>query len=136
MSTDSIPKSTGRGLLLGGLVLAALGIAAYAAQLASQRLTVPWYMPVLAFLGAGLVAASLRRRRSFARVASLVALLGLVGFEVLALSLMRLPAYDGPVAVGSPFPGFEAKRSDGTPLTQASLAGESHTAMVFFRGRW
>lgn len=136
MSTETVPKSSGRALLLAGLALGPLGIAAFVGQFAMQRLSVPWYLPAFALAGACVVAASLRRRRSIARFAALAALIGLGGLELLALSAMRLPAYDGPVAIGKPFPAFESKRSDGTPLTQASLAGESHTAMVFFRGRW
>jgi hypothetical protein len=58
------------------------------------------------------------------------------GFEVLALNAMRLPPYAGPIAVGRPFPAFEARLADGTPFTQADLVGGRHTALVFFRGRW
>ena len=90
-------------------------------------------MPALALLGVALVAASLWQRRTAWRVIALVAL---GGFEVMALNAMRLPPYTGPVAVGKPFPAFEARLADGTPFTQADLAGASHTAMVFFRGRW
>ena len=136
MTTDSIPRPRGRLLLLLGLALAPLGIAAYVVQLWLQRLAVPWYMPALALLGVVLVAASLRQRRTAWRVIALVALVALGGFEVMALNAMRLPPYTGPVAVGKPFPAFEARLADGTPFTQADLAGASHTAMVFFRGRW
>ena len=136
MTPDSIPQPRGRLLLLLGLALAPLGIAAYVVQLWLQRLAVPWYMPALAFLGVVLVAASLWQRRTAWRVIALVALVALGGFEVMALNAMRLPPYTGPVAVGKPFPAFEARLADGTPFTQADLAGASHTAMVFFRGRW
>ena len=119
-----------------GLILAAGGIIAYVMQLRLQRLTVPWYMPALAFLGAGCIAASLREKRSVLRILALSAVLLLGAFEVFALNSMRLPAYTGPIAVGRPFPAFEAKLADGTPLTQADLAGASRTVVVFFRGRW
>jgi len=49
---------------------------------------------------------------------------------------MRLPAYNGPIAVGRPFPAFEARRADGTPFRQSDLIGDQHHAIVFFRGRW
>src|SRR3954471_6548383 len=130
------PRPRGRLLMLLGLGLAALGIAAYVPQLWLQRLSVPWYMPAMALLGATLVAASLREKRTVWRVLALVVVLLLGGFEVLALNSMRLPRYTGPVAVGKPFPAFEAKLADGSPFTQASLPGDRDTVMVFFRGRW
>jgi hypothetical protein len=136
MSTVSPPRSRGRFLLLLGPVLAFLGIGAYVVQLWLDWLAVPWYMPALAFLGVALVGASLRERRTVWRVLALIALVGLGGFELMVLSAMRLPPYTGPVAVGKPFPSFEAKRADGAPFTQAGLIGEQPTAMVFFRGRW
>ena len=136
MSTTTTTRPRGRLLMLLGLGLAALGIAAYLLQLWLQRLSVPWYMPAAALLGAALVAASLREKRTVWRVLALVVVLLLVGFEVIALNSMRLPRYTGPVAVGKSFPAFEAKLADGSPFTQASLAGDRDTVMVFFRGRW
>ncbi|MFO0960807.1 MAG: hypothetical protein U0800_25785 [Isosphaeraceae bacterium] len=130
------PRPRGSSLMLLGPALAALGIAAYAVQLAFHRLAVPWYMPSLAFLGAILAGASLRERRSAWRILSLVVLSALGGFQVLALQAMRLPSYSGPIAVGKPFPAFEARLADGSPFTQAGLIGDRDTAMVFFRGRW
>src|SRR3954463_10514344 len=109
MSTTRTTRPRGRLLMLLGLGLAALGIAAYVLQLWLQRLSVPWYTPAMALLGAALVAASLREKRTAGRVRALVVVLLLGGFEVLALISMRLPRYTGPVAVGKPFPAFEAK---------------------------
>ena len=136
MSIATTTRPRGRLLMLLGLGLAALGVAAYVLQLRLQRLSVPWYMPAMALLGAALVAASLREKRTVWRVLALVVVLLLGGFEVMALNSMRLPRYTGPVAVGKPFPAFEAKLADGSPFTQASLAGDRDTVMVFFRGRW
>src|SRR3954469_15358926 len=113
MSTTTT-RPRGRLLMLLGLGLAALGIAAYVLQLWLRRLSVPWYMPAAALLGAALLAASLRERRSVWRVLALVVVLLLGGFEVMALNSMRLPRYTGPVAVGKPFPAFEAKLADGS----------------------
>ena len=122
--------------MLLGLGLAALGIAAYAVQLRLHRLAVPWYMPAMALIGAALVAASLWERRTVWRWLALAVALLLGGLELAALNAMRLPPYRGPIAVGRPFPAFEARLADGTPFTQANLAGDRHTALVFFRGRW
>jgi hypothetical protein len=122
--------------MLLGLGLAVLGIAAYVLQLWLQRLSVPWYMPAATLLGAALVAASLWEKRTVWRILALVVVLLLGGFEVMALNSMSLPRYTGPVAVGEPFPAFEAKLADGSPFTRASLPGDRDTVMVFFRGRW
>ncbi len=129
-------RPRGRLLVLLGLGLATLGIAAYVLQLWLRRLSVPWYTPSAALLGAALVAASLREKRTAWRVLALVAVLLLGGFEMIALISMRLPRYTGPVAVGKPFPAFDARLADGSPFTQASLVGDCDTVMVFFRGRW
>jgi hypothetical protein len=136
MTTTLTPRPRGRLLMLLGLGLAALGIAVYVGQLWLQRLAVPWYMPALALIGAALVAASLWQRRTIWRALALIVVVLLGGFEVMALNAMRLPPYTGPVAVGRPFPAFEAKLADGSPFTQANLIGDHLTALVFFRGRW
>ena len=129
-------RSRGRLLLLGGLAVAILGVAAFAVQLSLQRLSLPWYMPAAALLGAALVAASFWTRRTVWRALALLAVVLLSGAELAALNAMRLPPYAGPIAVGRPFPAFEARRADGTPFTQDGLIGDRHHAVVFFRGRW
>jgi hypothetical protein len=128
--------SRGRLLMLAGLGLAVLGVAAYPVQLSLRRLMLPWYMPAAALIGVALVAASLRKRRTVWRVLALVLVVFLACFEVLALNAMRLPPYAGPIAVGRPFPAFEARRADGTPFTRDDLVGDRHSALVIFRGRW
>ena len=122
--------------MLAGLGVAFLGVAGYAIQLSLQRLILPWYMPAAAMLGVALVIVSLGRRRTVWRVLALVVVVLLAGFELMALYAMRLPPYDGPIAVGRPFPAFAAHRADGTPFTQTDLIGDQHNALVFFRGRW
>jgi hypothetical protein len=122
--------------MLAGLGLAFLGVAAYAIQLSLQRLILPWYMPAAALVGVALIVASLWRRRTVWRVLALALVVLLAGFEFVALNAMRLPPYAGPIAVGRPFPAFEARRADGTPFTQNDLIGDQHHAIVFFRGRW
>jgi hypothetical protein len=122
--------------MLTGLGLTVVGMAAFAVQLYLGRLMLPWYMPAAAMLGVALVAASLRKQRTVWRWLALVVVALVGGFEVLALSALRLPPYAGPLAVGRAFPAFEAKRVDGTPFTQDDLIGDRHQALVFFRGRW
>jgi hypothetical protein len=122
--------------LLAGLGLAVLGLVAYAVQLSLGRLLFPWYMPALALVGVALVVVSLWQRRTVWRVLALLLVVLLSAAEVAALGALRLPRYAGPIAVGRPFPTFEARRADGEPFTQRDLAGDRHTVLVFFRGRW
>jgi hypothetical protein len=136
-STNVSPAgSRGRLLVLAGLGLAVLGVAAYAVQLSLGRLMLPWYVPVAALFGVVLVAASLGERRTVWRLLALVAVVFLAGFELMALNATRLPPYSGPIAVGRPLPAFEARRADGAHFTQNDLIGDQHSALVFFRGRW
>ena len=93
-------------------------------------------MPALASLGVVLVVVSLLERRTVWRVLALLAVMLLTGAELAFLYAMRLPPYTGPIAVGQPFPAFEARRSDGTPFTHRDLAGDQNNVLVFFRGRW
>jgi hypothetical protein len=93
-------------------------------------------MPALASLGVVLVIMSLLERRTVWRVLALLVVLLLTGAELALLYKMRLPPYTGPIAVGRPFPAFEARRSDGTPFTERDLAGDQNNVLVFFRGRW
>lgn len=136
-STNAVPdRAGGRLLLLAGLAVPVLGIAAYVVQLSLQRLMLPWYLPAAALAGVALVVASLWKRRTVWRALALVAVVLLAGFELLVLNELRLPPYAGPIAVGRPFPAFEARRPDGTPFTEDDLVGDRHQAIVFFRGRW
>jgi hypothetical protein len=132
----TVDRSRGRLLMLLGLGLAALGVVAYVVQVSLQRLTFPWYMPVLAILGVVLVVMSLWQRRSLWRVLALLAVVLLGGAELAFLYETRLPPYTGPIAVGQTFPAFEAKQADGTPFTQNNLTGDRNHVLVFFRGRW
>jgi hypothetical protein len=111
-------------------------MAAYAVQLSFQRLLLPWYLPALTFLGVALVVMSLWRRRTVSRVIALLVVVLLAGAELALLSALRLPPYIGPIAVGRPFPAFEAKQAGGTLFNQNDLAGDQHHVLVFFRGRW
>jgi hypothetical protein len=119
-----------------GLALAVLGIVIFAVQISRQRLAMPWYMPAMASLGVVLVVASLLERRTVWRVLGLLAILLLTSAEVALVYMSRLPPYTGPIAVGEPFPTFQASRSDGAPFTEPDLAGDRNNVMVFFRGRW
>jgi hypothetical protein len=90
----------------------------------------------MALLGGALVAASLWKRTTVWRAIALLAVLLLAGAEFAVLNALRLPAYTGPIALGRPLPAFEARRADGTSFSQNDLAGDQHSVLVFFRGRW
>jgi len=135
-SSAPLAGTGGRLLVLAGLGLAVLGVAVYAIQLSLKRLMLPWYMPAAALIGLALVLASLWLRRTVWRVLALVVVALLAGLEFMALNVLRLPPYTGPIAVGRPFPAFEARRADSTPFTQNDLVGDQDQALVFFRGRW
>jgi hypothetical protein len=105
-------------------------------QLATQRLMMPWYVPLLATLGALLVAASLWQTRTVWRLLALLLVVLLAGAEWAFLLATRLPPYTGPVALGQPFPVFATVRADGTPFAQSDLQGSQNSVLVAFRGRW
>ncbi len=131
-----IPASSGRKLVVIGLLLALAGPAAYAALIAAQQLPMPWFLPISATLGVMLIAASLWRARRVGRILALVVVLLLAGFEWMFVFATRLPPYTGPVAIGQPFPAFTSRRADGTTFTDDDLRDGQTNVLVFFRGRW
>lgn len=137
---DNLPPTprgaSGRLALAAGLGLAALGIVAYAVQVRAKMLFAPWYMPVLALAGAAFIVLSLRRARSLWRFVALAVVTLLIGAEGVFLFGSQLPRYNGPIAVGQPFPAFSTTRADGTPFTERDLKGDKTDVLVFFRGRW
>lgn len=130
-------RSRGRPYLWAGIAACLLGLVLAFIQFSLKILSVPWYSPALATLGAFLVLVSLVRRRSIPRVLTLVLVTALVGFQWYALvSLMKLPAYEGPARAGQPFPAFHTAYADGRPFTDEDLRDGSRRVLVFFRGRW
>jgi hypothetical protein len=131
-----LPRSE-RKLICLGTLCAVGGIGLYVAQLlAAGRTDGPWYMPVLATAGAGLVLIGTLQRPTWLRGIALVLVAGLAVMQWwFLLRYVRLPEYDGPVTAGQSFPEFQAKRADGATFAQADLAGRP-TALIFFRGHW
>jgi hypothetical protein len=134
-STSAAPRS-GRGLLLLGLACPVLGLLLYILQLSAQRLFTPWYMPALSLIGLVLVFLAIRRRRVMWRRLAFLLVALILGAQVAFLVMLRLPAYNGPLEIGQPFPAFQTLRADDSPFTQADLPGPQNTVLVFFRGRW
>ncbi|HEV8061856.1 MAG TPA: hypothetical protein VGP68_18400 [Gemmataceae bacterium] len=135
-STSSASAKSGRSLLFLGLACTILGIGAYVLQVELHHLSTPWYLPLTALLGVGLVAFSLRKKRNFWRWSALLLVVCLTGFECTFLLATRLQPYAGPLKIGQPYPAFQTQRADGAPFTQADLHGDQDTVLVFFRGRW
>jgi peroxiredoxin len=119
-----------------GLVVGLLGPGLFFVQINMERLTKPWYVPVLGAVGAALALYAFVQRRSIVRFLVMGVLVLLAAGEGAMYSMMQLPAYQGPVAVGRPFPAFASKLADGEAFTEANLAGTQGTAMVFYRGQW
>ncbi len=130
------PTSSGRLAFWIGLALGLLGPIRYIAEVQAGRLVTPWYLPLMGIAGAGLVALSWVRGRGVVRLLVALFLIVLAGGESMLVAISKLPDYDGPVAVGKPFPPFSTALADGSPFTQEDLKGKQSTAMVFFRGRW
>src|SRR5262249_37872242 len=130
-------RSRGRGYFWAGLAVCLLGVALVVAQFSLKVLVVPWYAPALASLGALLLLVSVARRRSIPRLAALVLVAAFAGFQWFFLvSMIKLPAYEGPARAGEQLPAFTSKYADGRDFTEADLHDGSRRALVFFRGRW
>jgi hypothetical protein len=130
-------RSRGRTYLWAGIVVSLLGLALAVAQFSLKILGVPWYSPALATLGILLLLVSLVRRTAIPRVLALVLVTTLAGLEWYTLvSLMKLPAYEGPAQPGQPLPAFRSTLADGRSFTDADLRDGSRRVLAFFRGRW
>lgn len=127
----------GRLLLWLGVLAAVAGPVIYTIQVQCKSLLTPWYVPILATLGALLIVSSLVRSRTIARwgavglvtlFAGLIWLMMLVG--------MATPPYTGPATVGQAFPRFKTRLAGGGSFQQGDLRGDKDTVLLFFRGRW
>jgi FtsH-binding integral membrane protein len=142
MATTSTPvqtprRSPGRLYLWLGLALGLLGPVCYAVQLQAQRLTAPWYVPILGSVAVAAVLFAILRTRSVWRFLALALLVVFAAGEwFFLLSMSKLPDYKGPVRVNEPFPAFSTTLSDGSPFDESKLKGPQATVLVFFRGRW
>jgi hypothetical protein len=130
-------RSQGRAHFWVGIAACVLGLALAVVQFGLKHLFVPWYAPVLATLGAVLLLVAVARRPGVVRIVVLLVITALAGLEWFFLvSLMKLPAYEGPAQVGKQLPAFTATLADGRPFTEANLRDRSRRVMTFFRGRW
>jgi hypothetical protein len=124
-------------LFLAGVLLFLLGPVLYVVQLRSKNLGAPWFVPILASVGAALMIVSLWRRRGVVRAILLVLFTIVCGFEWFMLAVgFRTPAYTGPAQPGRKIPAFTAMLASGEPLTDKDLEKGASTVLLFFRGRW
>jgi hypothetical protein len=122
--------------LLGGLCFL-VGPAIYAAQFLQFRLTAPWFVPILATLGAFCMVLSVSQRRGVLRAVGLVVFSLVCGFEwFMMLIVFSTPTYAGPAQVGEKLPPFATTLADGTSFSDKDLQNGRPTVLLFFRGRW
>ena len=133
---EALRRSSGRLYVWLGIALVLLGPALYLIQVWAKILIVPWYAPLCATVGFGLLTLALVRARTIWRVL-LVMLFGLLtAFLWFFVVSSQLPVYSGPVAAGNMFPDFTTTLADGSTFNQKSLQGDQNTVMVFYRGHW
>jgi hypothetical protein len=131
-----VDRRRGRGLLWLGMIVALSGIVIFFVLLYAKILIAPWYVPILASLGAALLLVALVRAQSIWRWTALLLFTAFAAAVwVMLLVVFALPPYTGPVKAGQPFPEFATTLADGSSFTQNDLKGEQNTAMFFFNGR-
>jgi hypothetical protein len=131
-------RNRGRWWLWLGVGLCLLGLVLNFVQILLMKLlVVPWYMPILATVGALCALVSIRKRPTWTRGIALVILAALTAGEwYFLLSMSRLPEYKGPVQVERKIPEFTTTLADGRPFTEKDLEKGSPTVLVFNRGHW
>src|SRR5262249_20858303 len=122
-TSPPIARSRGRSWLWLGVGLCLLGLVLNFVQIFLMKLlVVPWYMPILATVGALCALVSIRKRPTWTRGIALVILAVLTAGEwYFLLSMSRLPEYKGPVQVERKLPEFATTLADGRPFTEKDL---------------
>src|SRR5262245_45245751 len=130
----TVERGAGRGFLWAGLGLVLLAFGMVAVQYGVLKwLKTPWHVPILFTLGAFFLMLAVARRRSVVRIALLVLVVALAGFEWFFMtSMSRLPSYEGPARAGEPIPAFQTKFADGRAFTDKGLQDGKGSVLVFF----
>jgi len=119
------------------MLLAVAGPVIYAVQVQNKSLMAPWYVPILATLGAfSMIWSSVQRRTIWRWGTAGMGLLFAAFLWLMMLVGMATPAYQGPVTVGQAFPNFETRLASGEAFQQGDLKGDKNTVLVFYRGHW
>ena len=134
----SLPRRhSGLAFLILGMLLAVAGPAIYAIQVQNKSLLAPWYVPILATLGAfSMIWSSVQRRTIWRWGTACMGLLFAAFLWLMMLVGMATPPYQGPVTMGQPFPRFETRLASGDVFQQGDLQGDKNTVLVFYRGHW
>ncbi len=137
-ASDTVARRSAARLHLWlGIALVVLGPALYFLQFQARIFRVPYYLPILGWVGVALLVWAMLRRFNVWRLAALALCALFVSMEsFLFVLLSSVPAYAGPAKTGMPFPEFHAQRGDGSSFSQDDLRGSQNTALIFFRGRW
>src|ERR1700732_4850776 len=107
-------RHPGRLYLALGIVLVLVGPVLWMIQVQAKLFWTPWYAPALATAGVALALLSvLRRAEPLGVMALVLCCLPAAGQWYFLLSMAKVPAYTGPVAVGAPFPAFNTTLADG-----------------------
>jgi len=124
-------------LFVFGFLFFLIGPIVYAVQINLGQFPTPWYLPLLATVGIGLMAISVMQRRGIVRPLGLALFAIVCGAEwFMLIHGMNTPPYTGPAQVGEPLPAFAAVRADGRSYSNSDLAQGDATILLFFRGRW
>ena len=100
-------------------------------------LRTPYIFLIPASLSSVILIRAVITDRVFARSAVAVVVTGLTLMVWwLALVAWRTPIYTGPAAVGEQAPAFRTTSLNGSTFDTASLRGDSHSLLIFYRGRW
>ena len=119
------------------MLLAVAGPAIYAIQVQNKSLMAPWYVPILATLGAfSMIWSSVQRRTIWRWGTAGMGLLFAAFLWLMMLVGMATPPYQGSVTVGQAFPRFETRLASGDIFQQGDLQGDKSTVLVFYRGHW
>ncbi len=123
---------------LTGVLLFCGGLIGYFIEYgAFHILRTPYTFLIPASLGSGILISATRIRPTIARGALAVILTALTLMVWwLTLVAWRTPTYKDPAHPGQTAPSFSVSLADGTTFNTASLKGDSHSLLVFYRGRW
>jgi hypothetical protein len=131
-----VRRASGRLFLGLGILLVLLGPIVFVIEVQAKHLSNPWYAPILATVGIALVVLAVWRRPNVWRITALLLFGLLTAGQWFTVLVSKLPAYAGPVAVGTAMPTFNSTLADGSRFDQDSLRGEQNTVLLFFRGKW
>lgn len=123
---------------LAGSLLFLSGIIAYIIEYGAFHIIRTPYSFLIPATAASvmMVLSAWRRRTLLCTVLTII----ITGFTLmvwwLVLVAWQTPDYNGPAQPGQGAPAFSTVLDDGTTFNTASLKGDSHSLLVFYRGRW